>query len=134
MSTADNFNAHTEVMDISSLKGKNFIVGISSGDRDKVGIVSSTIRGPYNFLEMIDAVSHMWISRMDHAKVIVLEKEVKTNTKWLDAKTVDYLIEKGADIALEEIFLSDEKEYTCEAGIVSGDKPDYKENKAVVDK
>jgi aspartokinase-like uncharacterized kinase len=131
MNTADDFNPHTEVMDISKLKDKTFIVGISSGDRDKVGIVSTTIRGPYNFLEMLDAVSHMWNSRMDHAKVIVLNKEVKTKTEWLDAKTVDYIIEKAADIALEEVLLSDDKEYTCEAGLVSSDKPDFQEKSDV---
>lgn len=117
MSTADDFIPQLETMDLSKLKDKTFAIGISTGDRDKNGLLVSTLRGAFNFSEMIEFVYDLWNKRMDHAKVVVLSKQMSDKLEWLDAKTVDYIIAKAPDILLEDILLT-EQGFTCEAGIV----------------
>jgi hypothetical protein len=115
------FVPEIENMDLSKLKDKTFIAGVSSGDRNKPGIVSVSIKGPFTFLEMIDYVNELWSSRMDHAKVFILNKDINKRNEWLDSNTIDYLIEKHADIAIEEILLKSPEPFTCEAGIIGED-------------
>ena len=117
MSTADDFIPQLEHMDLGKLKDQTFAVAISTGDRDKSGLLVSTLRGSFNFSEMVEYVYDLWNKRMDHAKVVVLSKKLEDKLQHLDAKTVDYIIAKAPDILLEGILLTDE-EFTCEAGVV----------------
>jgi hypothetical protein len=108
-------------MDLSKLKSKTFAVAISTGDRDKNGLLVSTLRGAFDFNEMVEYVYDLWSKRMDHAKVVVLSKKLEDKLEHLDAKTIDYIIAKAPDILLEDLLLVD-REYTCEAGVVTEDE------------
>jgi hypothetical protein len=119
MSSADGFLPSIENMNLSKIKSKTFAVAISTGERDRVSYLPSTMRGPFDYQEMVEYVADLWRARMDVAKVIILSKSIKDKIEWLDAKTVDYIIEKSGDILMDEIFFSeDTAAYTCEAGIV----------------
>jgi hypothetical protein len=107
-----------EHMDLSKLKNCVFTAAISTGDRDKSGLLVSTLRGPFDFHEMVEYVYDLWNKRMDNAKVVILNKKLEDKIEWLDAKTIDYIIAKAPDILLEEVLLMD-KEFTCEAGVVT---------------
>jgi len=117
--SSEMFVPEIENMNLNDLKNKLFIVGVSTGSRDFSGVLPKTIRGPYNFLEMIGQVESMWSRDLNHPKVFILEKDRGEPSRWLDAKTVDYIIAKAAMICMEEIILKNEEEFTCEAGIVS---------------
>ena len=119
MSTADSFIPELESMDLTSLHGKTFCVAISTGDRDGMNLLPSTIRGPFEFCGMVEYVYDLWNSRLDHAKVMVLSKALSDKAQILDAKTIDYIISKAPDILLEEMLLKSPEPYTCAAGIVT---------------
>jgi hypothetical protein len=123
-SSTDNFIPEMETMDLSSLKNKTFAVAISSGPRDDKGFLPSTLRGSFNYLEMIDYVFNLWSTKADNAKVLVLNKSLSTKLEWLDAKTIDYIIEKAPLIIMEDMLLLESK-FTCTAGLVE----DSEENK-----
>lgn len=114
--SSEGFIPEIETMDLSKIRDKQFVVGISTGNRDAFGMLISTLRGPYDFIEMIDVVRDMWFTQMNNAKVIILNKDFTQKLEWLDAKTIDYLISKGDQVIVEEFLLS--PNYTCEVGIV----------------
>ena len=120
--TGDDFLAETEVMDLSVLKDKNFVVTVSAGDRSGPKYVCSTIRGPYSFTEMVDEVGSMWEEHQHHAKVVVLHKERDKAPKYLDENTVDYIECHYVDIITEAMLDgSIGKDYTCRANLIEGD-------------
>jgi hypothetical protein len=119
MDSSETFVPQLENMDLSSLKGKNFVVGISTGNRDSLGVLPSTIRGPFDYHEMLDYVFNLWSERLDHAKVLILSKNLKDKSEFLDAKTTDYIIEKAPDLLLEDIMMRDPEPFTCVAGILT---------------
>ncbi len=119
--TGEDFVAEFEVMDLSELKDKTFIVAASQQDRNKVKVLSSTIHGPYTFEEMCEQVGIMWRQHNHHAKAIVLDKSPNNLVKFLDENTIDYIEANYEDIIVESMLdgvFDEVKEYTCRANIV----------------
>lgn len=133
--SGDDFIAEAETMDLSSIKDNIFMVAISTGDRNKVLLLSSTIHGPYNFPEMVEQVGSMWKQHLHHAKVIILEKDVTKGVKMLGQNTVDYIEAHYGDIIVEEMLSGtfDDKEYTCQADTVQVDPGLDPRNKAQIE-
>ena len=75
------FLAEIEVMDLSPIKDKTYVVAVGTGDPNKVKFLCSTIHGPYNFTEMCQEVGEMWVQHQHHAKVIIMEKTVSISRK-----------------------------------------------------
>lgn len=116
----DDFIGELETMDLSSLKDKIFIVGMSTGDRNGPKMITSTIRGPLTFVEMVEQVGYAWQEHTQHAKAMILEKDVKVRPKFLDENTIDYIECHHSDIIVESMLdgvFDGEKEYTCQAGL-----------------
>ncbi len=115
----DNFLAEVEVMDLSSLKDKTYVVGVASGNPDSVKFLCSTIHGPYTFVEMVQEVGDMWCSHQHHAKVLVLSKNPTEKVNYLSADTVDYIECHYMDIITEAMLggAFDNKPFTCAACI-----------------
>lgn len=113
------FLAEAEVMDLSPIKDKTYVVAVGTGDPNKVKFLCSTIHGPYNFTEMCQEVGEMWVQHQHHAKVIIMEKDPKARVLLLDANTIDYIEAHYVDIIMEETLSAfEEKEYTCTAGTI----------------
>jgi hypothetical protein len=122
----EGFIGELEVMDLSKLKDLTFIVGVSAGDRNKCKILASTIHGPYNFYEMCEEVGKMWKEQNHHAKATILNKNSKKTPKFLDENTIDYIEAHYFDIITEAMLdgvFDEQKEYTCQAGIVEAEDP-----------
>lgn len=119
--TEDSFIAETEVMDLSKLKDNQFLVAVSQGERSRPKFVSTTVRGPFSFVEMCEEVGVMWKEEQHHAKVLFVEKDRNKALKCLDENTVDYIECHYADIITEAMLdgvFDETKEYTCQAGVV----------------
>jgi len=113
------FLAEAEVMDLTPIKGKTYMVAVGTGDPNKVKFLCSTVHGPYDFTEMCQEVGDMWVEHQHHAKVIILEKDPKKKVLLLDANTIDYIEAHYIDIIMENTLAAfEEKEYTCVAGTV----------------
>jgi hypothetical protein len=116
----DDFIGELETMDLSSLKDKIFIVGVSTGDRNGPKMITSTIRGPLTFVEMVEQVGFTWQEHQHHAKAMILEKDVKVQPKFIDENTVDYIECHYMDIVTEAMLdgvFDLDKTYTCQAGL-----------------
>ena len=118
----DLFIAEFANMDLTPLKEHTYFVSVSSGDRNKCKFLSSTIRGPYSFLEMVQEVGFMWEEHQHHAKATIAEKDRLKAVKYLDQKTIDYIEAHYqtiiADGFLEEILGQGNTNYTHVAGIL----------------
>ena len=115
----DGFLAEAEVMDLSPLREKTYVVGVACGDPDGVKYICSSIHGPYSYIEMVQEVGEMWVNHQHHAKVIVLDRDQNYRTKMLDKNTVDYIECHYTDIITEEMLGGAfDKKYTCKAGLV----------------
>lgn len=114
-----NFIAEIETMDLSPLKDKTFLVAVSTGDRNKGRFLCNTVKGPYDFLSMVQAVYDMHKNHWHHAKAIILDTDADARVKYLDAGTIDYIEAKAPDIIFDETLgkeiLGD---FTCRAGII----------------
>ena|SRR5665213_1833600 len=122
--TGDDFVGELETMDLSELKGKQYMVAVSNGDRSGVTFVCSTIRGPFTYEEMCENVGVMWEKELHHAKAIVCQKDPSAKPIYLDQNTVDYIEAHFQDIVMESMLdgiFDDQKDYTCRAGLVEGD-------------
>lgn len=126
-SSEREFLAEVEVMDLSSIKDKTFGVAVATGKPNGIKYLCSTLHGPYNFTEMCQEVGEMWVREQHHAKVILLEKDMKKKLLCLDENTLDYIEAHYVDIIMEETLASwEEKEYTCAAGTVEEPEPEKK--------
>lgn len=115
----ENFLAEAEVMDLSKIKDKVFLVTISTGAPDDFKFLCSSVHGPYNFTEMLQEVGEMWQVHQHHAKVILLSKKQDERVQLLDANTVDYIECHYSDIIVEEMLGGAfDKEFTCQAGLL----------------
>lgn len=114
------FLAEIEVMDLTPLRDKTYMVAVGTGDMNKIKFLCSTVHGPYTFGEMCQEVGEMWTQHQHHAKVIVMEKDFKKPVLMLDGNTVDYIECHHVDIIMEEALAGFEepKEFTCVAGTV----------------
>lgn len=117
----DNFLAEVEVMDLSPIKEKQFLVAVATGDPAGVKFLCSTIHGPYDFTTMVQEVGDMWNTHQHHAKVIICEKNPMKAVEMLDENTVDYIECHATDIITEAMLggAFDDKEFTCKAGLIS---------------
>lgn len=125
--TGDDFVGELETMDLSELKDKQFLVAVNQADRSGPKFVCSTIRGPFGFEEMCEAVGVMWKEHQHHAKVIVCQKDMKAASKNLDENTIDYIEAHFEDIITEAMLdgvFDEVKEYTCRAGVVEDSNVD----------
>lgn len=121
------FLAEAEVMDLTPIKGKTYVVAVGTGDPSKVKFLCSTIHGPYDFTEMCQEVGEMWVQHQHHAKVIIMEKDPKQKVLLLDANTIDYIEAHYVDIIMEETLSAfEEKEFTCVAGTIEEPDPETK--------
>jgi len=136
----EDFVGELEVMDLSELKGRQYMVAISSGDPNGPKFVCSSIRGPFTFEEMCEAVGVMWREHQHHAKVMVCQKDMTKPLTYLDANTIDYIEAKFDDIITESMLegvFDDIKDYTCRAGlteVVDPENPLLKANKVQAQK
>jgi hypothetical protein len=114
------FLAEIEVMDLTPIKGKTYMVAVGTGDPNKVKFLCSTVHGPYTFTEMCQEVGNMWVQHQHHAKVVILEKDATARVLLLDANTIDYIECHHSDIIMEEFLAAVEepKDFTCVAGTV----------------
>ena len=62
-------------MDLTPLKSNLYLVSINKGDRNKGQFLTSQIRGPFDFLEMVQEVGFMYEQHQHHAKVVIAEKD-----------------------------------------------------------
>jgi hypothetical protein len=117
----ETFIGECEVMDLSELKDKVFLVAISSGAPTQCKYIQESIHGPYGFYEMVEQVDAMWKKYQHHARVIIPSQDMKKPPECLDACTLDYLEAKASEIIVEGMINGDDlvKEYTCKAGIFS---------------
>lgn len=107
-------------MNLEKLKGHQYMVAVSTGPRNKPKLLASTMRGPFDFSEMVETVGSMYEREQHHAKVYKLEKSFEKPIFFLDEGTVDYIEAYWQDILIEEeleaaIFDSEE---SIEAGII----------------
>ena len=116
----DNFLAEVEVMDLSPVKDKQFLVAVATGDPSGPKFLCSTIHGPYDFTSMVQEVGDMWNTHQHHAKVIICEQDGTKQVKMLDENTVDYIECHATDIITEAMLggAFDAKEFTCQAGLI----------------
>lgn len=132
--TGDDFLGEFEVMDLTELKDKTFLVAVSTGDRSKGRFLSTTVRGPYSFEEMCEEVGMMWKEQQHHAKAIIATRKRTDPIKTLDENTIDYIEANWTDIITESMLegvFDDQKEYTCKAGVVDGDLDEEPESAKV---
>lgn len=94
---------HAGGMDFSHLYDKQFIVAVNTGDRNRQKLLASTIRGPFDFYEMAEAVGAMWEREQHHAKVYALTKDFNETPSFLDEGTIDYLEANWEDIVANGI-------------------------------
>lgn len=122
----DDFIGEFEVMDLKPIKGETFFIGVSSGDREKGKMLSTTIKGPYTFYEMLEEVGVMWKQHQHHATVYISNKEREKKNKHLDRNTIDYIEANFESLItaglLEGAFDNyDEQDFTCTVGINEAD-------------
>jgi hypothetical protein len=119
--TNEDFVGEFEVMDLSDLKDKMFIVAINAEDRNKCKFLCSTVRGPYTFEEMCEQIGTAWKQHQHHLKATILEKDPNKAVRFLDENTTDYIQAHYEDIIVESLLggvFDDTKEYTCRANLV----------------
>ena len=113
----ENFLAEVEVMDLSKIKDNKFLVAVSTGKPDGVKFLSTTVHGPYDYIEMVQEVGIMWNDYQHHARVILLSKDSKQKVISLDENTLDYIECHYNDIITEEMIGAFNQDFTCQAGI-----------------
>lgn len=90
-------------MDFSHIEGSEFLVAVNTGSRNKPPLLASTMRGPFEFYEMVEAVGCMWEREQHHAMVYVLTKDFDKSSQFLDEGTVDYLEANWEDMVCSGI-------------------------------
>lgn len=117
----DDFIGEFEVMDLTKIKNKQFFIGVAQGEREKGKMLSTTIKGPYTFYEMLEEVGVMYKEHQHHAAVYFANKDRNQKNEFLDRNTVDYIEANWEQLITEGLlsgaFDGDDVEYTCQAGI-----------------
>ena len=91
-------------MDFTGLEGETFLVAVNTGSRSKPPILASTMRGPFEFYDMVEAVGCMWEREQHHAMVYVLTTDFDKSSNFLDEGTIDYIEARWEDIVTTGIF------------------------------
>jgi len=124
----EQFIAEFAHMNLDPLRGLQFMVSINTGDRNKSKFLTTRVHGPYDFLEMVEEVGYMWEQQQHHAKVIILDKDRNSATRYLDLKTTDYIEAHWSDLVaegiLEEAIMKRDEPYTHTATILTVAKED----------
>jgi len=109
-------------MDFSKLIDQQFIVAVNTGPRNKQALLASTIRGPFDFYQMVEAVGCMWEREQHHAKCFILTTDFEKTPSFLDEGTVDYIEANWADIVatgiLEEAIRGDSSDVVIPVGLI----------------
>lgn len=121
---SDDFIGEFECMNLDELRDKRFLIAISTGKREQGRFISQTIRGPYDYWEMLEEVGYMFQEEQHHAKVIITNKERDKPNKFLDENTTDYIEANWVSLSAEVLLEDEDKEYTCRAGINTTDPND----------
>lgn len=112
-------------MDFSSIEGAAFLVAVNTGDRNKPPLLASTMRGPFEFYEMVEAVGCMWEREQHHAMVYVLTKDFDKSSSFLDEGTIDYIEANWEDMVatgiLEAALMQDDDAPVIPAGLIVAD-------------
>ena len=112
-------------MDFSSIEGAAFLVAVNTGDRNKPPLLASTMRGPFEFFEMVEAVGCMWEREQHHAIVYVLTKDFDKSSSFLDEGTIDYIEANWEDMVatgiLEAAIMQDDDAPVIPAGLIIAD-------------
>lgn len=111
-------------MDFSAIMEGQFIVAVNTGPRNKPTILASTMRGPFDFYEMVESVGCMWEREQHHAMVYVLTKEFNKSSSFLDEGTIDYIEANWEEIVASGILeaaLRDDGP-VIPAGLITADK------------
>ena len=112
-------------MDFSSIMGSQFVVAVNTGPRNKPTILASTMRGPFDFYEMVESVGCMWEREQHHAMVYVLTKDFNKSSSFLDEGTIDYIEANWEEIVASGILeaaISDDNGPVIPAGLITADK------------
>ena len=120
------------VMDFSSIQydengnDRQFIVAVNTDSRNKPPILASTMRGVFDFFEMVEVVGCMWEREQHHAMVYILTKDFDKASVFLDEGTVDYIEANWEEIVssgiLEAALIDDDYEGAIiPAGIITSD-------------
>jgi hypothetical protein len=118
----EEFNPLTAVVDLTPYHDNQFLVAISTGDRDKGKFLCSTIRGPYSFDEMIGEVGDMNASDQNNAKVYILEKNRKKKAIFFDKNTTEYIQFNYQDILMDRMLGGAfDKKVTHQAGVIEAE-------------
>ena len=109
---------------------RQFIVAVSTGSRNKPQLLASTMRGPFEFYDMVEAVGSMWEREQHHAKVYLLTKSFDESSQFIDEGTVDYIEANWENIVasgiLEAALMEDDVVPMIPAGLIVAD-PDEDE-------
>lgn len=111
-------------MDFSSIVEEQFIVAVNTGSRNKQQLLASTIRGPFEFYDMVEAVGCMWEREQHHAKVYVLTQDFEKTPVFLDEGTIDYIEANWEDMlatGILEAALMDDDGPVISAGLINVD-------------
>ncbi len=115
----ETFVGELENMNLDELRDKTFVVAISTGPRDKCNFICNTMRGPFDFYEMIEHVGRIHQEQALHTKAAILEDDFDQGFNFLDECTMDYIEAKSEQIVMEGLLSGDfDTNYTCKAGIV----------------
>lgn len=128
----DDFIAdfHEGEMDMSKLQDKQFVVAVNTGNRNECKLLASTLRGPYDFYEMIENVGYMHEEELHHAKVTILSTNPKEPVQFLDLGTIDYIEAHWKNIISEGILEAAIRDFTMEPGLLSENELKEKEDAA----
>jgi len=78
-------------IDFSKIENEQFLVAVNTDSRNKPPLLASTMRGPFDFFEMVEAVGCMWEREQHHAMVYILTTDFDKSSSFLDEGTVDYI-------------------------------------------
>lgn len=115
-------------MDFSDIENGTFLVAVNTDDRNKPPLLASTMRGPFEFYEMVEAIGCMWEREQHHAMVYVLTRDFDKSSQFLDMGTIDFIEanweEMVANGILEAALWDDEEELLIPVGLIDSDPED----------
>lgn len=117
-----NFIGEFANMDLNPIKDKKFLVAVRTGDPEKGRYLPTTIKGPYDFYEMVEEVAHMWNNFQHHACVYFANKDRDKKNEFLDRNTIDYIEANYADLITEGLITGvfddyDPSHFDCTVGV-----------------
>ena len=115
----ETFLGELENMNLDELRDKTFVVAISTGSRDKCNFICNTMRGPFDFYEMVENMGRIYQEQQLHGKAAVLSDDFEESFKFLDECTSDYIEAKYEQIVMEGLLGGDfDTDYTVKAGLI----------------